>query len=533
MTSEDGRIFLTTAINYTNGEPHIGHLFEGLIGDYYNRFFNLINQDNSYFLTGTDEHGLKIAQKAESLNMTPKELCDQKVELFKQLGNLFEITPNHFIRTTDTNHIETVSKIFTQLYQQDDIYLGTYEGWYSLREEKYMTVREAKLSNFCDTVSGQKFEYINEPSYFFRLSKYQTLIREYIVNQINKYGNQNTDLKNILDKIDSEELQDISITRTKFKWGIPVPLDIDPESKHTIYVWFDALINYITGLELLITDETKRESFQFIHLIGQDIVWFHSVIWIGILLALKHQLPSKIMIHRFVLDENGHKMSKSIGNVIDPLLYVKDNSIEPYVMRSYLLNHAILNNNFKFSTNEMIEHHNNILADQIGNLINRLSSLIDKYSNGILVEIDYLETLQKYPDTNYNLDFINDFINNLLKYVIDENNLQKANLEIINIFHHINNWLTRKEPWKLKGDSQEIILTKNQIVRLALEQFFLGLHFLQLIIPNKTLEMIKGFPINLYPKLSLVVNQFKNNQWLLPNGSKITKQPIVFHKINK
>jgi len=527
MTTQNNKIFLTTAINYTNGDPHIGHLFEGLIGDYYNRFFKFVNQEESYFLTGTDEHGLKIAQKAESLNITPKELCDQKVELFKELGNLFEISPDHFIRTTDKNHIETVSKIFTQLYHQDDIYLGTYEGWYSLREEKYMTVREAKLSNFCDTVSGQKFEYINEPSYFFRLSKYQKLIREYINNQINNCNNQNGDLINILYKIDNEELQDISITRTKFKWGIPVPSDIDSESKHTIYVWFDALINYITGQELLITDETERKSFHFIHLIGQDIVWFHSVIWIGILLALKHQLPSKIMIHRFVLDENGLKMSKSIGNVIDPLLFVKENPIEPYVVRNYLLSNAILNNNLKFSKDEMIEHHNNILADQIGNLINRLTSLIDKYSNGILVEIDYLDTLQKYPDINYNLDFLNNF----LKYTIDEQNLQRANLEIINIFNNINQWLTQKEPWKLKGDSFEIILTKNQIVRLAIEQFFLGLHFLQFIIPNKTFEILKCFPINLYPKLSLVVNEFKNNQWLLPNNSKIIKQPIVFHKI--
>lgn len=519
-------IFLTTAINYTNGNPHIGHLYEGLIADYYNRVlqFLSVHPNKNYFLTGTDEHGLKIAQKAESLGLAPIELCDQKVQLFKELGNIFEITPDYFIRTTDKEHIDMVSRVFKQLYEKDDIYLGSYQGWYSSREEKYLTPKEAELSNYCDSVTGQKLEHINEPSYFFRLSKYQDLIRQYIINQLQK--NDCGERNNLLDKIINEGLQDISITRTKFKWGIPVPSNIDPNGHHAIYVWFDALLNYLTGLELLVPDKEEQKNYQMVHLIGQDILWFHNVIWIGILLALEKPLPSKIIFHRFILDKNGHKMSKSVGNVVDPLSLVKDDNVQNYLIRSYLLSNAILNNNLRFSLEEMADFHNSILADQVGNLINRLTSLIQKYSSGLLVELDYSGTIQKYPDLDYNLNFLERF----QKYLFEEENLQKANQEVFSLFRNINYWLTQKEPWKIKENTEEANLQKNQIIRLALEQFFLGLHFLWFIIPNKTLELVKAFPVELYSNISLVRDKFQAREWLLPNGLEVTKQPIVFTK---
>lgn len=526
----NNKILLTTAINYTNGDPHIGHLYEGLIADYYIRLFKFLCVPNqidkkNYFLTGTDEHGLKIAQKAESLGLEPIELCNQKAELFKELGHTFEINPDHFIRTTSLEHIEMVKKIFTQLYQSGDIYLGSYQGWYSSREEKYLTPKEAQMANYCDSVTGQKLEHINEPSYFFRLSKYQDSIRQYIIEQIGQKDP--GDRKNLIDKIDDEGLQDISITRTKFKWGVPVPSDIDPDGHHTIYVWFDALINYLTGLELLVPNPEERKEYKIIHIIGQDILWFHNVIWIGILQALKKPLPSNIIFHRFVLDKNGLKMSKSVGNVIHPLSLVRDGGVPNYLIRGYLLSNAILNNNFKFSIEEMVDYNNGILADQVGNLINRLSSLISKYSNGILVELDYQETTKIYShELNYNLNFLDKF----KKYIFEEENFQKGNREIYSLFRGINYWLTQKEPWTVKEKTEEAYLYRNQIVRLALENFFLDLHFLKIIIPEKTEELVESFPIKLYSSLEDIENKFNNNQWLLPNGLEIKKQPVAFAK---
>lgn len=516
MTEHQNKhVFLTTAINYTNGVPHIGHLFEGLIGDFYSRHLNFkFSHTKTYFQTGTDEHGLKIAKKAKELGISPLDLCNQNVLKFQKLTDCFEIKHDNFIRTTDPKHLDLVQKIFTQLYKQGDIYLSQYGGWYSSREEKYLTPSEAELSKHLDPVTGEKLDYINEPSYFFRLSKYQDQIYNYLFN------NPNNPVKrtNLIEQFQSkfkDGIQDISITRTKFSWGVPVPKEIAPDQTHTIYVWFDALLNYLTGNE--------NPEAEMVHLIGEDILWFHSVIWIGILLALELPLPKEILVHSFVVDKDGKKMSKSVGNVIDPLELV--DQYPNYLIRGYLLSNAILRMNFRFSIKKMIDFNNGVLADQIGNLINRLTTLLKKYTNSCLVSLNYQETLERFPNLDFNLDFLEKYYSE-----IDNQNLHDANDHIYAIFRNLNYWLTLEAPWKINGNSIDDILKKNQIIRMGLERFFLGLHFLEFIFPNKTEELFALFNSSKYNSLSDIKTKFSQREWLLSDGLEIPKSSVIFPK---
>ncbi len=313
---KDEKYYVTTAIMYTNGNPHIGHAYEVALADYTARFNRMYGRD-TFFLSGTDEHGQKIAETAERVGMTPQDMVNMYKERFEVLYQRLRVSENHFVRTTDAQHKDTARKLWQMCEKvKDDIYLGHYEGWYNVREEAYVTDADAEAWEFKDPSSGKPLELKKEASYFLRLSKYHDRLMKHIEEnpdfiQPESYRNQ------IIARLTKDPLRDLSISRTTFEWGVRVPENCD--QKHVMYVWFDALSNYISGVQGL--DDPPTENTKYWpanhHIIGKDILWFHTVIWPIMLMSANVPLPKSVMAHGFIHDENGDKMSKSLGNTID------------------------------------------------------------------------------------------------------------------------------------------------------------------------------------------------------------------------
>ncbi len=307
--------YLTTAIAYTNGFPHIGHAYEFISADVLSRYHRVLGYD-TYFLTGTDEHGQKVAASAEKAGLTPLEHCNKFVDSFKELDEKLCISYSKFIRTTDPYHESTSQKLWKKCADAGDIYLDSYEGWYNEREELFVTAVEAEETKFLDPVTGLPLKRVSEESYFFRMSSYCERLVAHIEENpsfIEPESHRNV----ILGRLRREGLKDLSISRTSFSWGIPVPEGFD--QRHVMYVWFDALTNYMSGVEALQPDSLLARFWPASkHIIGKDIVWFHCVIWPCMLLSAGLPLPGGVFSHGFVNDEFGRKQSKSLNNTVDP-----------------------------------------------------------------------------------------------------------------------------------------------------------------------------------------------------------------------
>jgi methionyl-tRNA synthetase len=281
--------YITTAISYTNGNPHIGHAYEFMTTDILARY-NRVFGKKTFFLTGTDEHGQKVAASAEKAGVTPFDHCTKFVGMFKELDRLLCVSYSDFIRTTDGYHEQTSQRLWQKCADAGDIYLDSYEGWYNEREEVFVTQAEAESTNFMDVGSGLPLKRVTEESYFFRMSKYADQLLQYIREhpdciQPEQYRN------NIVARLEKEGLKDLSISRTSFTWGIPVPTGFDP--RHVMYVWFDALTNYLSGVHALDADHPLASFWPAsFHIIGKDIVWFHCVIWPCMLMSANIPLPS-------------------------------------------------------------------------------------------------------------------------------------------------------------------------------------------------------------------------------------------------
>lgn len=465
-------IFLTTAISYTNGPPHIGHLYEIVLADFVKRWFKLLNY-NILLMTGTDEHGQKIEKTANDQNIKPIDLCNQNSELFKNLANKLNVQYDHFIRTTDSNHIEHVKKLFEISQLNGNIYLGKYSGLYLPREERFITEKEANETNGLDPVTGIPYIYYEEESYFFRLSEYIEYIKTHISNNIIIPCDEKINLEHRL----NNGLDDLSITRTSFKWGIPINDD------HVIYVWFDALLNYYTGLM------TFNESFdrKTINLIGKDILWFHAVIYPAILKSvnLEKYVPENILVHGFITDENGQKMSKSLGNVILPDELFNEFSIES--IRFYLIWETEWNKDVKFNKNRLKEIYNNILIKSYGNLVQRIYCLMYKELNKLNGYT--LEMLQQNSLKKYIIENANKYYHKFDHKLYDIYNYKR---EIEEDLKNINTYLTDQKPWL---DTDEIVkyekITKTFINVLNVSKK------LWPIIPNKIEEIYLLFGLEL------------------------------------
>lgn len=369
--------YITTPIYYPSAKLHIGHAYSTTMADTMTRYKKIRGYE-TYFLTGSDEHGQKIERAAEKAGVAPKEYVDNIVDAFKNLWNHLMIDYDDFLRTTDQRHIEAVQKLFMKIYEKGDIYLSKYTGHYCTSCETYFTDLQLVDGNHCPDC-GKETEIISEESYFFKMSKYQDQLLEYIEQHPTFIMPENR--RNEMVNFIKGGLEDLCISRTSFDWGIPVPIN----DKHVIYVWFDALFNYISALGWGTDDETLFNKFwpANVHLVGKDIARFHAVIWPTILMAADLPLPQHVFGHGWVLSDGG-KMSKSKGNVVDPNTLIDKYGVD--AVRYYLLREISTGQDGNYSEAQFITRYNNDLANDYGNLVSRTVAMIGKYFDGVIPE---------------------------------------------------------------------------------------------------------------------------------------------------
>ena len=370
--------YITTAISYPNDAPHIGHAYEAVATDALARFRRLQGRD-VFFLTGTDEHGIKMLQTARKQGITPAELADRNTPRFRAMVEALNCSNDDFIRTREARHLRACEELWGRMQANGDIYLGKYAGWYSVRDEAYYDASELKEAAGGAKLSPQRtpVEWVEEESYFFKLSAYQDRLLDHYASHPEFIGPE-TRANEVISFVRGG-LQDLSISRTTFDWGIPVPGD----PKHIMYVWVDALTNYLTGVGFpdVMSDTFKRYWPADVHIIGKDIIRFHAVYWPAFLLSAGVALPRRVFGHGFLYNR-GEKMSKSVGNVVDPFVLVSDYGVDP--LRYFLLREVPFGQDGHYSREAIVQRINADLANDLGNLAQRSLSMIAKNCEGRL-----------------------------------------------------------------------------------------------------------------------------------------------------
>ena len=509
----DKKFYITTPIYYPSAKPHMGHAYSSIIADFFARF-KRIDGFQVHFLTGTDEHGLKIQRSAEKENVDPKQFCDQISETFRNLSKTLNLTNTDFIRTTEDRHKKTVQYLWNELLKNDDIYLSKYSGWYSVSDEAFYTEDEIEEidGNKRSISSKSSVEWIEEESYFFRLSKWEKPLLEYYDNHPDFISPSSR--KNEVVSFVKGGLKDLSVSRKSFSWGIKVPNDKD----HVIYVWLDALTNYISALNYPDKNDKLYKDFwpASIHLIGKDILRFHAVYWPAFLLAAKIELPLKVYGHGWILSGD-EKMSKSKGNILDPIEIIKEYGLDP--LRYYLIKEVSFGNDGNISQERLEDCINSDLANNFGNLCQRVTAFAIKNCDSLVpkdieFQNDDLIILNKYKDnlTNIRKKIDNQDINFYIEY-------------IVNSLFEANKYFNDQEPWKKKDDLTRL----NTIVYTTLEIVRKISFLLFPIIPQSSLKALKIFDLS---ENDIMLSTIENNEFLT-KGNKINKIDILFKKIEK
>lgn len=460
---KDKTFYITTPIYYPSGKLQLGNTYTTVLADAAARYHRLLGED-VYFLTGTDEHGLKIQQKAEAAGISEIDFLDGMAKQIKDLWKLMDISYDDFIRTTEDRHEKAVAKIFTQLLENGDIYKGEYEGWYSVSDEEYFT--ESQLAEvYRDDAgkviggkapSGHEVELVKEEAYFFKMSKYADWLLDYYKTHpefIQPEARMNEMINNFI----APGLEDLAVTRTSFDWGISVPGD----EKHVIYVWIDALANYITALGYNSDDTTLFDKFwpANVQLVGKEIVRFHTIYWPIMLHALGLELPKSVVGHGWLVMKDG-KMSKSKGNVIYPEVLEERYGLD--AVRYYLLRSMPFGNDGVFTPEDFVARVNYDLANDLGNLLNRTVAMINKYVDGVIPEL-------LTGKTSFDEDLVRTVEDAIVEYNKNFKELRTADaLESVwKIIRRANKYIDETQPWVLAKDENEKEVLSSVMARLA------------------------------------------------------------------
>ena len=480
------KFYLTTAIDYVNGAPHIGHAYEKILSDIITRHYTQ-RCDDVYMLTGTDEHGIKIQKTAASKGVTPKELCDENAQKFKEAWKALDINYSQFIRTTDEEHEKIVQQIFDKLLKQGDIYKNSYEGLYCTGCECFLNPKDLTEDGLCPD-HQKKPEVVKEENYFFRLTKYKDAIIKYIKDHPD-FILPEFRANEVLNQL--EDIQDISVSRAKsnVKWGI----DVLGDDEQSIYVWIDALSNYITALGY----DTENPSDKFkkywpadVHVIGKDILKFHSIYWPAFLMALDLPLPKHIFAHGWItIDES--KMSKSLGNVISPTSVLETFNLEyPDAFRYYMASSAPCGRDGNYSDDDFKEKVNAHLANSMGNLLNRTLSMLVKYFDGEVKS----EFKAENPLANKALGTVQ-----IVKNHFDNFEIAEASLAINSLVDITNKYVQDNAPWTLA--KEEKMTECGQVLVNVLDIMCIIAALIYPYCPNIAKDMAKQLSFELKTKL--------------------------------
>jgi len=505
--------YITTPIYYPSAKPHMGHAYSSIIADFFARF-KRIQGYKVFFLTGTDEHGQKIQRAAEKRGIDPKIFCDEISQTFRNLSKLLNLSNDDFIRTTESRHLKSVENLWKILEDKNEIYLSKYSGWYSVSDEAFYTEEEIEEINNhkVSKSSGSIVEWIEEESYFFRLSKWRDpLLKFYSDNP--KFILPESRKNEVISFV-KNGLKDLSISRKSFSWGIKVPSN----KNHVIYVWLDALTNYLSALSYPDTNNQLYKDFwpASLHLIGKDILRFHAIYWPAFLLAANIPPPKRVYGHGWILSGE-EKMSKSRGNILDPLEIIENYGLDP--LRYYLIKEVSFGNDGNISKEKLESTINSDLANNYGNLCQRVVSFNEKNCNLKIpnvynFNIEDKKILDVYK-SNYDklIDYIdNQNLNNYVNFIQDQ-------------LFSANKYFNDQEPWKKKSDPERLAT----IIYVSLELIRKISIMLYPIIPDSSLKVLRIF--------NILENQINFNSLMyhdvLKKGCDIKKISILFKKIEK
>lgn len=496
------KFYITTPIYYVNDEPHIGHAYTTILADVINRYYKSIGY-STFFLTGTDEHGLKVQQAAQNNNISPQKHVDKHVKVFQKVWKKLNIKYDYFVRTTELQHIKKVQYALQLLFDNGEIYLDEYEGLYSISEERFITQKEADEGDF------REVKKIKEQNYFFKMSKYQNKLIEHINNNPDfiKPKSRRNEVLGFLKK----PLNDLCISRPKsrLEWGIEIPFD----KKYVTYVWFDALLNYISSIGWNEKDDFDLWWPANYHLIGKDILTTHAVYWPTMLMALNIKLPKTLLAHGWWLTDDS-KMSKSIGNVIKPLDIADEFGVDG--LRYYLMRNMVLGQDSSFTRESFIKRYNSDLANDYGNVINRITILIEKNFDGLCPQPG------QYKKNELDIiQFCDSVLLNVTNYM-KELKIHDA-LEItFSLIREINKYLEIKKPWKLVKENKSPESEAATSLYVSAELLRISSELLMPFIPEKAKITLDHLSQNVGNKLEF---------GLLKPNTKIQSPGVLFPRI--
>ena len=509
----DKNFYITTPIYYPSAKPHMGHAYSSIAADFFARFKRL-QGFNVFFLTGTDEHGQKIQRAAKENNKEPQVFCDEISKTFFNLSKTLNLSNDDFIRTTEKRHKSAVTHLWNILEKKNEIYLSKYSGWYSVSDEAFYNDDEIEEVNGkkVSKISGSSVEWVEEESYFFKLSKWQDPLLKFYTENPNFILPESR--RNEVISFVKSGLKDLSVSRKSFSWGIKVPSN----KEHVIYVWLDALTNYLSALNYPSTEDPLLKNFwpASLHLIGKDILRFHAVYWPAFLLAAGIDPPKRVYGHGWILS-NDEKMSKSKGNILDPIEIISKYGIDP--LRYYLLKEVSFGNDGSISKEKLESCINSDLANNYGNLCQRVIAFNEKNLN-----LKVPESYNFNEEDKKILQIFSSKYNQIIEF-IDHQDINNYINFIQDGLFSANKYFNDQEPWNKKKDKDRL----NTIIYVSLEIIRKLSIMLYPIIPESSLKVLKVFDLN---EENISLESVKNNDFLKTNSS-ISKIDILFRKIDK